>query len=218
MKLEPTVHVVDDDLSVRDSLSVLLRTVGYRGLFFASAESYLASLKDKRPVCALLDVCLPGMSGLEVQRQLAIRGIESSIVVMTGQGDVPLAVEAMRAGALHFIEKPLDPAALLEAINEALNHHAELVERLARQQEAETRLQRLTPREREVLTLLVEGHLNKTIAGRLGISPRTAEHHRANIMAKLKARSLSQLVRMSLGEPDASPPRVGSATHYQRFA
>jgi two-component system response regulator FixJ len=205
MKCEPTVHVIDDDQSIRDSLSVLLRTAGFCGRFFASAEAFLSSLKDRRPVCALLDVCLPGMSGLELQRQLSIRGIEAALVVMTGQGDVPLAVEAMRAGALHFIEKPLDPAVLLEAINEALNHQNELVEQFARRQEAKIRLQRLTPREREVLALLVEGHLNKVIAGRLGISLRTAEHHRANIMAKLKARSLSQVVRMSLGDPDSSP-------------
>lgn len=205
MKCEPTVHVIDDDQSIRDSLSVLLRTAGFRGRFFASAEAFLSSQKDKRPVCALLDVCLPGMSGLELQRQLSIRGIEAALVVMTGQGDVPLAVEAMRAGALHFIEKPLDPAVLLEAINEGLNRQNELVEQFARRQEAKIRLQRLTPREREVLTLLVEGHLNKVIAGRLGISLRTAEHHRANIMAKLKARSLSQVVRMSLGDPDSSP-------------
>jgi two-component system response regulator FixJ len=203
---EPTVHVIDDDAAIRHSLSVLLKTAGFGGRFFATAEAFLASLKDKRPICALVDVCLPGMSGLELQQQLADRAIESVLVVMTGQANVPIAVEAMRLGALHFIEKPLDPEVLLETVNEALARQSELAEQRAKRDEVQTCLQRLTPREREVFALLVEGHLNKVIAGRLGISTRTAEHHRSHIMTKLSARSLSDLVRMSLADPDTPAP------------
>jgi two-component system response regulator FixJ len=206
MKHEPTVYVVDDDPAIRDALSVLLRTAGFGGRFFATAEAFLTSLKDKRPICALVDVCLPGMSGLELQQQLADRGIDAVLIVMTGQANVPIAVQAMRAGALHFIEKPFDPEILLEAVNEALGRQSELTAQRAKRDEAETCLQRLTPREREVFALLAEGHLNKVIAGRLGISTRTAEHHRSHIMAKLRARSLSDLVRMSLGDSESPAP------------
>nr|WP_177227999.1 response regulator [Hyphomicrobium facile] len=206
MQHEPTVHVIDDDPAIRDSLSVLLRTAGFDGRLFSSAEAFLGSLKDKRPICALVDVCLPGMSGLELQQHLAQREIDAVLVVMTGQANVPIAVQAMRLGALHFIEKPLDPEVLLETLNEALARQRKLAEQRARRDEAQTCLQKLTSREREVFSLLVEGHLNKEIAGRLGISTRTAEHHRSHIMTKLSARSLSRLVRMSLVNLDSRAP------------
>jgi FixJ family two-component response regulator len=201
MKHEPTVFVIDDDAAIRDALSVLLKTSGLHCQSFATAETFLAALTDTRPVCALVDVCLPGMNGLELQRQLSCRGIEATLMVMTGQGTVPIAVEAMRAGALHFIEKPLDPETLLEVINDAFIRHSALAEQCSMREQTRLRLEALTPREREVLDLLVEGHLNKVIAGRLGISTRTAEHHRAHIMAKMGARTLSHLIRMSLGVP-----------------
>jgi len=137
MKHEPTVYVIDDDPAIRDSLSVLLRTAGFGGRFFAAAEAFLTSLKDKRPICALVDVCLPGMSGLELQQQLADRGLDAALVVMTGQANVPIAVQAMRAGALHFIEKPFDPEVLLEAVNEALSRQSELTEQRAKREETE---------------------------------------------------------------------------------
>lgn len=199
MKHDATVYVVDDDAAIRDSLSVLLETCGLHWQTFASAEDFLAELTDTTPVCAVVDVCLPGMSGLELQQQLARKQIQSALVVMTGQGNVPMAVDAMRAGAVHFIEKPIDPKTLLEVLDEALDRREHIAEQRADREEALARLERLTPREREVLTLLVEGHLNKVIAGRLGISTRTAEHHRAHIMAKMQAPTLSHLVRLTHG-------------------
>jgi two-component system response regulator FixJ len=199
MKHDATVYVVDDDAAIRDSLSVLLETCGLHWRTFASAEDFLAELTDTTPVCAVVDVCLPGMSGLELQQQLARKQIQSALVVMTGQGNVPMAVDAMRAGAVHFIEKPIDPKTLLEVLDEALDRREEIAEQRADREEALARLERLTPREREVLALLVEGHLNKVIAGRLGISTRTAEHHRAHIMAKMQAPTLSHLVRLTHG-------------------
>jgi two-component system response regulator FixJ len=203
MKHDATVYVVDDDAAIRDSLSVLLATCGLHWQTFASAEDFLAELTDTTPVCAVVDVCLPGMSGLELQQQLARKQIQSALVVMTGQGNVPMAVDAMRAGAVHFIEKPIDPKTLLEVLDEALDRREEIAEQRADREEALARLERLTPREREVLTLLVEGHLNKVIAGRLGISTRTAEHHRAHIMAKMQAPTLSHLVRLTHGISNA---------------
>ena len=199
MKHDATVYVVDDDAAIRNSLSVLLETCGLHWRTFASAEDFLAELTDTTPVCAVVDVCLPGMSGLELQQQLARKQIQSALVVMTGQGNVPMAVDAMRAGAVHFIEKPIDPKTLLEVLDEALDRREEIAEQRADREEALARLERLTPREREVLALLVEGHLNKVIAGRLGISTRTAEHHRAHIMAKMQAPTLSHLVRLTHG-------------------
>jgi FixJ family two-component response regulator len=199
MKHDATVYVVDDDAAIRDSLSVLLETCGLHWRTFASAEDFLAELTDATPVCAVVDVCLPGMSGLGLQQQLASREIPSALVVMTGQGSVPMAVDAMRAGAVHFIEKPIDPKTLLEVLSEALDRREEIAEQRADRDQTLARLERLTPREREVLTLLVEGHLNKVIAGRLGISTRTAEHHRAHIMAKMQAPTLSHLVRLTHG-------------------
>jgi FixJ family two-component response regulator len=199
MQQDDTVYVVDDDAAIRDALSVLLETCGLRGRTFSSAEDFLGSLKDTSPVCAVVDVCLPGMNGLELQQQLASRKIDSALVVMTGQGNVPMAVEAMRAGAVHFIEKPLDPKILLGVLKDALARRSEIAEHSAQREQTQARLKRLTPREREVLALLVEGHMNKVIAGRLGISTRTAEHHRAHIMAKLETPTLSHLIRLTHG-------------------
>ena len=195
MKHDTTVYVIDDDASIRDAVSVLLQTRGLRPRTFSTAEDFLASLKDAGPVCAVVDVCLPGMNGLELQQQLASRGIESALVVMTGQASVPIAVRAMRAGALHFIEKPLDPEVFLKVLDEARARRDAIAEKFARRAQTKARLDRLTPREREVLAMLVDGHMNKVIAGRLGISTRTAEHHRAHIMAKLEAPTLSHLIR-----------------------
>jgi FixJ family two-component response regulator len=199
MKHDATVYVIDDDAAIRDALSVLLETCGLRYQTFGSAEDFLGSLKDTTPVCAVVDVGLPGLSGLELQQQLAIREIPSSLVVMTGRGNVPMAVDAMRAGAVHFIEKPIDPKTLLEVLDEALLRRDAIAEQSAKRRQTQARLDRLTPREREVLALLVDGHMNKVIAGRLGISTRTAEHHRAHIMTKLEAPTLSHLIRSTQG-------------------
>lgn len=195
---DPTVYVVDDDPAVLASLKILLGTDGFVARTFRSAEELLTTLKVTGPVCMLIDVCLPGMGGLELQYRLAEMEIESVLILMTGQASVPMAVQALRAGAFHFIEKPFDPKVLLEAIRQAYRRRCQLVERRMQQDQAAARLQCLTAREREVLDLLVEGHVNKVIASRLGISTRTAEHHRAHIMAKLNARTLPQLLRLSL--------------------
>jgi two-component system response regulator FixJ len=191
MKHDATVYVIDDDVSIRDAVSVLLQTRGLRPRTFSTAEDFLASLKDAVPVCAVVDIGLPGMNGLELQQQLTSRGIESALVVMTGQASVPIAVRAMRAGALHFIEKPLDPEVFLKVLDEALARRDAIAEKFARRAQTKARLERLTPREREVLAMLVDGHMNKVI----GISTRTAEHHRAHIMTKLEAPTLSHLIR-----------------------
>jgi two-component system response regulator FixJ len=205
MQPETIVHIVDDDAAVRDALCVLLEARGVRCRTFPTAEAFLASLKPKTPVCAVVDICLPGLTGLELQQELADRKIASALVVRTGHGNVAMAVEAMRAGAVHFIEKPLDPERLLDAIDEAVARRDEIAEQSAKRARTEARLERLTPREREVLSLLIEGHLNKVIAGRLGISTRTAEHHRAHIMAKMEAPTLSHLIRLTLEARDLSP-------------
>lgn len=202
MATERSVYVIDDDPAMRESLAILLELAGVDTRVFGTAESLLAALKDNEPICALVDVFLPGMNGLSFQQRLADRGIEAALIFMTGQADVPMAVDAMRGGALHFIEKPFDPEELLEAINDAFIRQNELKEQHAKRHEAERVLNTLTPREREVLALLVEGHQNKVVAARLGISTRTVEHHRASVMAKMEARTLPQLVRISAGISD----------------
>ncbi|MBK9079588.1 MAG: response regulator [Hyphomicrobium sp.] len=199
MQPEHTIYVVDDDPALRSSLSILLQTAGFGRRVFASAEAFLASLDGNQSVCALVDVFLPGMTGLALQQQLVDRDVEAALIFMSGQADVPMAVQAMRAGASDFIQKPFDPEKLLEVVDDALTHQCELKELRSRSDETLKNLQSLTLREREVLTLLVEGNLNKMIAARLGISIRTVEHHRSHIMAKMNARTLSHLVRMSFG-------------------
>ena len=216
MATEHIVYVVDDDPTIRESLVILLKTAGIDGRVFETAEAFLATLKNDEPICALVDVFLPGMNGLSLQRRLADRGIEVALIFMTGHADVHIAVQAMRAGATHFIEKPFDPDELLEAINDAVHHQSELKELHAKRTETERVLNSLTPREQEVFSLLMEGHPNKVVAARLGISTRTAEHHRSNIMAKMKARTLPQLARMSAGFMDLPRHNVGRTTDSQR--
>ena len=216
MATERSVYVIDDDPAMRESLAILLEMAGLDARVFETAEALLAALKDNEPICALVDVFLPGMNGLSLQQRLADRGIEAALIFMTGQADVPMAVDAMRGGALHFIEKPFDPEDLLEAINDAVSHQKELKQQHAKRNEAERALNTLTPREREVLALLVEGHQNKVVAARLGISTRTAEHHRASVMAKMEARTLPQLVRMSAGISELPQYLVGRTADFQR--
>lgn len=199
MEPKRTVCVVDDDPGMRESLLILLKTADIEARVFGTAEGFLAAIKDEKPICALVDVFLPGMSGLALQERLAERGIEAALIFMTGQADVPMAVQAMRAGALHFIVKPFDAVDLLDVVNDAVRHKTELKQEHAVRAEAEETLKSLTPRERDVLSLLVEGYQNKVVAARLGISTRTAEHHRAHIMAKMNARTLVHLVKISAG-------------------
>jgi two-component system response regulator FixJ len=195
---DPTVFVVDDDEAVRESLAILLQASGFRVEAFASAEAFLAAHDRGRPGCVLIDVRMPGMDGLELQRALKARDVGLPAIVVTGHGDVPLAVQAMKQGAIDFIEKPYDESTLLAAVRRGLA----LAEDAAREVEtaalARRRMARLTPRELDVLRELLAGRPNKAIARALGISPRTVEIHRARVMEKLEARSLSEAVRLAL--------------------
>jgi FixJ family two-component response regulator len=204
---EPTVYVIDDDAQMRDALQLLLTTAGLSVRAFESAEAFFASIADNQPLCIVLDVRLPGMSGLKLLEELGKSRLRSVVVVITGHGDVPMAVSAMKAGAFHFIEKPFDPQMLLESVDEALHHVKALEEERGAVAEVEACLRTLTPREEEVMALLVEGLPTKLIATRLEISTRTAEHHRAVVMKKMKARTLSHLLRMALKVHAATPYR-----------
>jgi two-component system, LuxR family, response regulator FixJ len=192
-----TVHLVDDDEAVRRSASFMLRTSGYIVKTYASGLELLADAKELAPGCILLDVRMPEMDGLEVQRTLKERGILLPVIVITGHGDVNLAVQAMKAGAVEFIEKPFEKTHLVGAIEEGFARIDQAGRRHARGDEAKVRLETLTPREYDVLEGLVRGHPNKTIAYDLGISPRTIEIHRANLMGKLGVPSLSEALRIA---------------------
>lgn len=195
---EHSIYIVDDDPAVRDSLAVLLEVEGYAPQVFASAESFLEAWSPDLRGGLLLDVRMPGMNGLELLDRLKKAGNQLPVVVMTGHGDIPLAVRAMKLGALDFIEKPLTEAVLLDAVRTMILHEEAHHERLSAQQRIGERLAELTPRERDVLEKLVLGQPNKVIAYELDISARTVEVHRARVMEKMQARSLSHLVRMAI--------------------
>ncbi|HTO82646.1 MAG TPA: response regulator FixJ [Methylomirabilota bacterium] len=190
---EKAVYVVDDDEAVRDSLTMLLESAGFSVEAFASALDALSRCREREPACVLTDVRMPGMDGLQFQHKLAEGGIDVPVIVMTGHGDVPLAVRAMKAGAADFIEKPFADDTILSSLQTAIAAGRQAVD-----PELTANLESLTPREREVLDLLVAGHPNKVIAYRLDISPRTVEIHRARVMDKMRARSLPELVRMAI--------------------
>jgi len=191
----PTVFIIDDDSSVRDAVSLLLRTDGLNVAAFASAAAFLEAVTVQQPGCLVLDVRMPGMSGLDLQKQLQARGFRMPILFMTGHGDVPMAIRAMKAGAFDFLEKPFQGAKLLERVREALALDARQHGRQARRAEAAARLALLSPREREVLDRVVIGQYNKVIAAELGISLSTVEIHRKRVMEKLQAESLADLIR-----------------------
>lgn len=191
------IHLVDDDEAIRRSAGFMLKTSGFRVQTFESGDHLLKSAASLEPGCILLDIRMPGMDGLEVQQALKERGVGLPVVIMTGHGDVTLAVQAMKAGAIDFIEKPFEKAVLLGAIDQAFNRLDRSTDTRERANEAEVRLNALTPREREVLDGLAQGLPNKTIAYDLGISPRTVEIHRANLMSKLGVRSLSEALRIA---------------------
>jgi two-component system response regulator FixJ len=192
------VHVIDDDVDVRQSLAFLLSTAGLAVRVHESAVAFLAALPNAQDGCIVTDVRMPDMDGLELQRRLRANKIGLPVIVMTGHGDVALAVEAMKAGAVDFIEKPFDDEVLLGAIRSALALHAQDAQNEGRRAEIQGRLGLLSEREREVLDGLVAGKPNKIIAFDLGISARTVEVYRANVMTKMQADSLSELVRMVL--------------------
>lgn len=200
------VHIVDDEESIRRSASFMLRTSGFSATTFASGTAFLREVKSVEPGCILLDVRMPEMDGLAVQRELASRGIGMPVIVLTGHGDVTTAVEAMRNGAIDFIEKPFEKAQLLRALDVGFHKLEHRHEQLDSAREASVRVAALTPRERDILRGLVRGHPNKTIAYDLGISPRTVEVHRANVMSKLEVHSLSDALRLAfaagLGDED----------------
>jgi two-component system response regulator FixJ len=195
---DPVVHVIDDDEAVRQSLAFLLASSGFPVRIYDSAPAFLDALTALQPGCVLTDVRMPGMSGLDLQRELIARRITLPVIVMTGHGDVALAVEAMKAGAVDFIEKPFSDDTILDAIRAAFDRHARDAAQNGEAAAIAARIQTLTPREREVLDGLVAGLPNKTIAYDLDISPRTVEVHRANLMTKMAAASLPELVRMVL--------------------
>jgi len=195
--MEQTIFVVDDDAAIRDSLRMMLETAGYGVRDFASAQAFLAD-PHLGGGCLIVDIRMPGMGGLELQEELVRRKANIPVIVMTGHADVPLAVRAMRAGAIDFVEKPFDQERMLQSVSDALAAGERSQGRAAEAREARNLLSLLTPREREILDQLVKGHANKVVAHQLGISPRTVEIHRASIMEKLHARNLSNVVRTAL--------------------
>ncbi|GEC96993.1 DNA-binding response regulator [Zoogloea ramigera] len=194
-----TVFIVDDDPSVRDALGLLLGVHDYRLAVFADADSFLRALKPHWHGCLLLDIRMPGMDGLSLQKKLLELGCDLPVVIMTGHGDVDSAREAFRAMAVDFLEKPLDGARLLAAIAEAFERQRQAADAAASRSQIQRRLDRLTPREREVMARVVAGRHNREIAAELAISPRTVEVHKARMMDKLGVASVAELVRLSLG-------------------
>ena len=191
------VYVIDDDDSVRRSVSFMLKTSGRNVTTYESGKALLKEIGNLSPGSILLDIRMPEMDGLDVQEEITARGIPNPVTIMTGHGDVELAVRAMKAGAIDFIEKPFEKTTLLEAIEEADHRLSDASNRHSRRDEARLLLNGLTPRERDVLEGLVQGHPNKTIGYDLGISARTVEIHRANLMNKLEVRNLSDLLRIA---------------------
>ena len=198
MPFESTVHVIDDDEALRDSLTFLLRTARLEVQSYPSAAAFLEALPEANLSCVITDVRMPGMSGIDLLRRLRERKISVPVIVITGHGDIPLAVEAMRIGAVDFLEKPFDDEVLIASVKTALRQKEGEAKRHGERAEIEGRLAALSNRERDVLGGLVAGRANKQIAFDLGISPRTVEIYRANLMSKMQAGSLSDLVRMAL--------------------
>ena len=199
----PVVYIVDDDEAVRGSLRLLLKSVGLTPHAMGSAREFLAKYEPQQPGCLVLDVRMPEMSGLELQEQLNLQGAIIPVIFITGHGDVPMAVEAMQAGAFDFLQKPFRDQDLIDRIQRALEKDRSNRSALTERNTIRERLESLTPREREVLTMVTSGKANKVMASDLGVSQRTVEIHRSRVMEKMGASSLAQLVRMVM-DLDAS--------------
>jgi FixJ family two-component response regulator len=193
----PIVFVVDDDPSVREALSSLIRSVGLSVKTFSSAQEFLTSQRPDAPACLVLDVRLPGLSGLDLQRELAATHSSIPIIFITGHGDVPTSVRAMKGGAVDFLQKPFNGQDLLDCIHHAISMARQRVAERAERAAVQSRFATLTPREREVLALVVTGRLNKQIADDLGAAEKTVKVHRGRVMEKMQARSVADLVRMA---------------------
>ncbi len=198
MEEGPTVFVVDDEPVIRASLQRLLESVSLRVETYASASEFLDALKPGRPGCLVLDVRMPGISGLDLQERLSTLGIDLPIIFVTAYGDVPMAVRALKGGAVDFVQKPFNSQALLDRIHVAIQQNVEAGRRRKEREELGVRFSLLTPREREVMDLVVAGRANREIAEQLGLSPKTVEVHRAHVMRKLQAGSAAELVRMHM--------------------
>ena len=198
MQNNGVVHLIDDDDDVRRAVAFLLGTAGMAVRVHESALAFLNQLEKLQPGCVLTDIRMPGMDGLELQRRLRDMGNTMPVVVMTGHGDIPLAVTAMKLGAVDFIEKPFDDEVLVSAIRNSLGHFLKSDQATLEKASIVSKIDKLTDREKEVMDGLVAGHANKTIAYDLSLSPRTVEVHRANVMIKMEADSLSHLVKMAI--------------------
>src|SRR5690349_2980965 len=198
MSNDAVIHLIDDDEHVRRAVAFLLGTAGHAVRVHESAEKFLGELPNLQPGCIVSDVRMPGLDGVGLLRRLGERGLDMPTIIMTGHADVALAVAAMKAGAVDFIEKPFDDEVLLAAVQGALSRYKRSGSEADEAAEIRTKAESLTSREQEVLTGLLAGHPNKTIAYDLGLSPRTVEVHRANLMSKMGAKSLSELIRMAM--------------------